>query len=377
MPIWRSSIHVGIKISRLLLAPWKSVLVGNWSVFYSPDCGIRSKRDGSVGSYQSREARDRFVIILPRSFLSSEEGGIFPLGFGLKHHARYGAPDISTHLLSDFSTDSILGTEPREETLRLLTPSAELLGVYSFDQSKYLESISKTARLELDRDAKYSWIFHNLDYKKWVQRHNEARILGLRGLSFGDLKLAASHIVQSLRNPGTAGQEDEVLYFFYSSTRRERGPQNVVNWSDLVCVWNLLLQLIKNRPRAVERLIQTFLRSALNSLGDDELAELQVHGGPTDALRSLLCLSKPRDLWGALGQVLGDLEEPENNLALVIDFGLMASPWEGLVDSIREMTELLPRGTLRVLLSNLPETSTLWKTRPSEILEYDKERKGM
>ena len=320
------------------------------------------------------------MIILPSSFLSSEEGEIFPLRFGLKHHVRCSAPDISIHVLSGSSTDSVLGTDPREDALKLLTLSAKLPDVYSIDQSKHLESIPKTPRLEPDRDAKYSWIFHNLDYKKWARRDSEARILGLHGPSFRDLKLAASRIIQSLRNPGTAGQKEEVLYFFYSSTRRERGPQNVDNWSDLVCVWNLLLQLIENPSRAVEPLIQTFLGNALDSLGDDEAAKLSVNDGPTDTLKSLLCLSKPSDLWGAFGKVLGDLKESENNLTLVIDLHSMASEWEGLVDNIREVAELLSQtcGTLRVLLLNLPEASTLWETRPSEILlEYDKERKGM
>ena len=265
--------------------------------------------------------------------------------------------------------------------------SAKPLDVYSFDQSKYLESISKTSRLRLEQDAKYFWIFRNLDYEKWVRHGSEAKILGLRGPSVGDLESAASHIVQSLQNPDTAGQGGEVLYFFYNSTRHgpARGRQNIVGWRDLVCVWNLLRQLIENRSGAAEQLLQTFLRYALDFLARDEVAKLRAHVDPKDTLRSLLSLSKPQDLWDALGQVLGDLKDPgnpgEQNLTLVIDLGSEASAWEGLVDNIRRMAGLLPQtcGAMRVLLSNLPQTSNLWQTRsPSEIfLEYDKERKGI
>ena len=260
----------------------------------------------------------------------------------------------------------------------------KLLDVYSFDQSKYLESISKTSWLRLEQDAKYFWIFRNLDYEKWVQRGGEAKILGLRGPSVEDLESAASHIVQSLQNPDTPGQGEEVLCFFYNSTRRGQGPQNIVGWHNLVCVWNLLRQLIENRSGAATQLLQIFLRYALNLLAGDEVAKLRARGDPTDTLRSLLSLSKSQDLWDALGQVIGNLKDPgdreEQNLTLVIDLGSEDSAWEDLVDNIRGMTASLPQsyGTVRILLSNLPEIGNLWQHRPSEILlEYDKERKGM
>ena len=260
----------------------------------------------------------------------------------------------------------------------------KLLDVYSFDQSKYLESISKTSRLRLEQDAKYFWIFRNLDYEKWVQRGGEVKILGLRGPSIGDLESASSHIVQSLQNPDTSGQRGEVLYFFYNSTRRGWGRQNIVGWHNIVCVWNLLGQLVENRSGATGQLLRTFLRYALDFLAGGEIAKLRARGDPADTLRSLLSLSKPQDLWDALGQVLGDLKDPENsgeqNLILVIDLGSAASAWRELVDNIRGMTASLPQGygTVRILLSNLPETRDLWQHRPPEILlEYDKERKGM
>ena len=286
------------------------------------------------------------------------------------------------HLLSDSWTNSVVDMNVREGVLEFLT-SVKLLDVYSFDQSKYLESISKTSWLRLEQDAKYFWIFRNLDYEEWVKRGSEAKILGLRGPSVGDLESAATHIVQALQNPDTAGQGGEILYFFYNSTRRGRGRQNIAGWRNLVCVWNLLRQLIENRSGATEQLLQTFLRYALDFLAGDEVAKLRAHGDPTDTLRSLLSLSKPQDLWDALGQVLGDLKDLENpreqDLTLVIDLGSAASAWEELVDNIRGMTAGLPQGygTVRILLSNLPETRNPWQDRPSEILlEYDKERKG-
>ena len=281
-------------------------------------------------------------------------------------------------------TNSITDLAVRKEIVGLLISSVELLDVFFFDQSKYLKTYLGGPRLRLEQDAKYFWIFHNLDYEKWVRCHGEVMILGLHGPSIEDLELAASRIVQSLRNPDIASQEGEVLYFFHNSTRLERGPQNVAGWRDLVCSWNLLRQLIENHSTAAGSLLQIFLERALYFLSDDELVKLRAHDDPTDVFRSLLCLSKPQNLWDALGQVLGNLKEQENprkrNLTLVMDLNSMASAWAGLVDNIRKMTAGLPQGygTVRILLSNLPEISNLWQHGPSEILlEYDKERKGM
>ena len=268
--------------------------------------------------------------------------------------------------------------------------SERLLELYFLDQNEYLESHSKTAGPGLELDAKYFWIFRNLDYEKWVQRRGETKILGLHGPSIEGLELAASHIVRYLRKLDIASQEDEVLlYFFYNSTRHwhEWGPQNVVGWRELVCVWNLLRQLIGNRSTAAGPHLQIFLKEALYSLSDHELVELRAHDDPTDALRLLLCLSKPQNLWDALGQVLGELMQRENpkrlgkpNFTLVVDLNTMGSAWNELVNNIRKMTVGLPQGygSVRVLISNLPETSNLWQHQPAEILlEYDKERKGM
>ena len=269
----------------------------------------------------------------------------------------------------------------RNEILELLISSEKLLDIHFVDQRKYLERRSKTLGLGIEQDARYCWIFRNLDYEKWVQRGGEAKILGLHSPYTEDLEIAASHIVRSLRS--AAGQEGEVLYFFYNSTRRERGPQGVVGWRDLLCVWSLMRQLIEVHSTAGESLLKAFLRSALDFLGD-ELAKLRVHSDPTEVLRSLFYLSKPQDLWDAFTQALGDLGELANlrkqNLTLIIDLNSMASAWEGLVDNIRKMTAGLPQscGAVRVLLSNLPEVSDLGQHRPSEVLlQHDKEGKGM
>ena len=272
----------------------------------------------------------------------------------------------------------------RENILKLLMPSEKILDIYFFDQNKYLENHSKRLGLGLEEDAKYFWIFRNLDYEKWMQHRDEAKILGLRGPSTEDLELAASHIVRCLRNPSAASHEGEVLlYFFYNSTKREQSPPGISGWRNMVCVWNLLRTLIKSRSTAEESLLQTFLRNALGFLSDDELANLRDHSNPTDVFRSLLCRFKPQDLWYALGQVLADLKEPEiprkRNLTLVIDLNSMTSAWDGLDDNISKMTAVMPQAswTVRILLSNLPETSDRCQTWPSENIEYDKERKGM
>ena len=292
------------------------------------------------------------------------------------------APKVPKHVLWDFRTNSTVGAADRNEILELLISSEKLLDIHFVDQSKYLGARSKSPGLGIEQDARYCWIFRNLDYEKWVRSSGEAKILGLHSPCTEDLELAASHIVRSLRR--AAGQEGEVLYFFYNSARREQGPQGVVGWRDLICVWNLVRQLIEGRSTAAEPLLRNFLRGALEFLGDDELAKLQVHSDSTEVFKSLFCLSKPQDLWDAFRQVLGDLEEPENprkqNLTLIIDLNSMASAWEGLVDNIRKMIAGLPQsyGAVRVLLSNLPEVSGVGQHRTSEILlEHDKERKGM
>ena len=110
----------------------------------------------------------------------------------------------------------------------------------------------------------------------------------------------------------------------------------------MVCVWNLLGTLIKNHSTAEKSLLQTFLRNALASISKGELEKLPVHGDPIDVPSSLFRHFKPKDLWHALGQVLGDLKEPEipwkRNLTLIIDLYSKASAWEELVSGIREMT---------------------------------------
>ena len=238
--------------------------------------------------------------------------------------------------------------------------------------------------LGLEKDARYFWIFHNLDYEKWAQCRSEVEILGLRGPPASDLELAASHIVRSLQNRNSASHEGEVLlYFFFNSMRREQGPPGIAGWHDMVCVWNLLRTLIKSRSTAEKSLLRIFLRNALGSLGDDELENLRDHSNPTDVFRSLFRRFKPQDLWYALGQVLADLKEPEiprkRNLTLVIDLNSMASAWDGLDDNISRMISVMPQAswTMRILLSNLPKTSDRCQNQPSEIIDYDKERKGM
>ena len=354
--------------------------MGNWSVFFT---GLYRARWFS-GFLSEKAGVERVCDY-------STPSSLFCLRFCLENHARYSASQVWTHALLGFRANFVedMPIADREEILKLLMSSERLLELYFLDQNKYLENHSKTTRLGLEQDAKYFWIFRDLDYEKWVQRRGEAKILGLHGPSTEGLELAASHIVQHLQKLATASQEDEVLlYFFYNSTRHryEWGPQNVVGWRELVCVWNLLRQLIGNRSTAAGPHLQIFLKKALHSLSDHELVELRAHDGPTDALRLLLCLSKPQNLWDALGQVLGDLRQRENpkrlgkpNFTLIVDLNTMDGAWNELIDNIRKMTVgLQGYGTVRVLISNLPETSNLWQHRPAEILlEYDKERKGM
>ena len=337
-----------------------------------PGSGICSEHNGSAGSAQSKQARNTSGVLSEPS------------------HSLLRLPAFRTcHSSLDFRTNFVVGLTIRGEILKSLIRSEKLLETYIFDQSKYLEGL-KTPGLGLEQDTKYFWIFSNLDYGEWVQYRGvkETRVLGLHGPPTEDLELAASHIVRSLRGLETLSQEGEVpvLYFFYNSTGQECGPQNVVGWRDLICVWSLLRQLIESRPTAARSLLQIFLRKTLYCLNDEELGKSWAHD-PTIIFESLLCLSKPRNLWDAFGLVLGYLKEKENpnhpgnpNLTLIIVLDSKSSTWKELIDNIRKMTAGLPRGygTVRVLLSDLPEASNLHWQRPSEILlEYDKERQGM
>ena len=281
-------------------------------------------------------------------------------------------------------TNSVAGLAGQEGILELLISSADMLDVYYFDQSKYLPS----GLGEVEQDAAYFWIFRNLDYEKWLKR--EVKILVLHGPSREDLELAASHIAWSLQNLDISSQEGDVLYFSFNSIRHELAPRSAISWHDLVSVWNLLRQIIGNPPTALQKsLLRGFLGNVLHSLSDDNLAKLRGNGS-TNAFKSLLHLSKPQDLWDAFGRALSAMADSRKqeyprrqrkpNLTLIIDLNQMVSTWKTLIDNIRQMAIALRQdyGTVRVLLSNVPETADPWQPRQSEILlEYDRERKGM
>ena len=280
-------------------------------------------------------------------------------------------------------TNSVVGPTGREGILKLLISSADLLKVYFFDQSKYLASKPG----EVEQDARYFWIFRNLDYKRWMKR--EVKILGLHG-PIEDHELATFHIVRSLQNQDVSSQEGDVLYFFFNSIRHELAPRDAISWHDSVSVWNLLRQMIGSSSTTLQKsLLGAFLGKALHSLSDDVVAKLR-GDDPTKVFKSLLHLSKPLDLWDALGRALSEMADPgkqeypmrqrKPNLTLIIDLNRMVNIWKTLIGNIRQMTTALQQdyGTVRVLLSNLPETKDPWQLQPSEIvLEYDKERKGM
>ena len=282
------------------------------------------------------------------------------------------------------ATNSVAGTAGREGILELLISSGDLLDVYFFDQSKYLPS----GLGEVEQDAAYFWIFRNLDYEKWVKR--EVKILVLHGPSRGDLELAVSHIARSLRGLDNLSQEGDVLYFFFKSIRRELAPSDAINWHESVCVWNLLRQMIGNLLTTLQKqLLRAFLRKALHSLSDDNLAKLRGYD-PTEAFKSILHLSEPQHLWDALGRVLGEMADSgeqeypgrqrEPNLTLIIDLNRTGCAGKSPIDNICQMATALQQdyGTVRVLLSNVPETADPWQPRQSEILlEYDRGRKGM
>ena len=130
---------------------------------------------------------------------------------------------VSTHVLSDFETNFVVDMPMtiREQILRLLVTSERLLDIFFIDQNEYLEHHLKSLGLELD--IKYFWIFRSMDYEEWVQRHDKAKILGLRGPSTEDLELAASHVVRSLQNPDSEGQEGEVLLYFFTTRQAASG----------------------------------------------------------------------------------------------------------------------------------------------------------
>ena len=281
-------------------------------------------------------------------------------------------------------TNFVAGPAGREGILELLTSSMDLLDVYFFDQSKYLPS----GLGGVEQDARYFWIFRNLDYEKWLRR--EVEILALQGPSRKDLELAASHIARSLQNQDVSSQEGDVLYFSFNPIRRELAPRGAISWHDLVTVWNLLRQIVGNPPTTLQKsLLRAFLGKTLHSLSDGDLDELWSYD-PTDAFKSLLHLSKPQDLWDALEGALSEMadlrmeeylrRQRKPNLTLIIDLHRVVRTWKTLVGNIRQMATALRQdyGTVRVLLSNVPETNDPWQPRQSEILlEYDRERKGM
>ena len=282
------------------------------------------------------------------------------------------------------ATNSVAGTAGQEGILELLISSADFLDVYFFDQSKYLPS----GLGGVEQDAAYFWIFRNLDYEKWVKR--EVEILALHGPSREGLELVTSHIARSLQNLDISSQEEDVLYFSFNSIRHELAPRGTISWHDLASVWNLLRQIIGNPPTTLQKsLLRAFLGKALHSLSGNDLDKLRGNDS-TNAFKSLLYLSKPQDLWDALGRALSEMadlgkqgyprRQRKPNLTLIIDLNRMVSTWKTLIDNIRQMTAALRQDyrTVRVLISNMPEINDPWQPRQSEaLLEYDKERKGM
>ena len=159
----------------------------NWNVLFCWSAVILPViRAGRHGAYlpraiyiqwrrESISAEALFKILL-------EAVMVPPLSSGIDMH--------SSDNRTNFAADRLM--KLREDILEFLISSGRILDVYCFDQNKYLENHSKIPELGLEQDAKYFWIFCNLDYEKWMQRRSEAKLLGLHGPSTEDLEFAAS-----------------------------------------------------------------------------------------------------------------------------------------------------------------------------------------
>lgn len=157
---------------------------------------------------------------------------------------------------------------------------------------------------------------------------------------------------------------------------------------------SLLREVIDNHPPPQQTLLKKFLEEILASIDDMELDKLP--SNPTEALKSLLCLSTHQILWDAFREVLSKAVElythptvleqhdaQQNKRSLTFIFDLDNSAVEigrTLVSDIRRLTASLQQDypKQRVLVTYPPLTSDFGLQLPSEIiLIYDKERQGL
>jgi hypothetical protein len=76
-------------------------------------------------------------------------------------------------------------------------------------------------------------------------------------------------------------------------------------------VCSLLREVIDNDPPPQQTLLKKFLEQTLASIDDMELDKLP--SNPTEALKSLLCLSTHQILWDALREVLSKAVDSDVN----------------------------------------------------------------
>jgi hypothetical protein len=267
----------------------------------------------------------------------------------------------------------------REKILQSLLRAARVVDDYFVDQNQYIEKLSNTG--EPEKDGRFFWIFHNLDYKMWSKHKLNALVF--RGSPI--LECAASHVTRTLQD---SEANDLLLYFFYSSVK---SPSAAI-WRNLVAVRTILTQVLQSCPSAQQQyLLESYLTKTLAPLANWELAK--VGADPKESFKKLLHVSSLKNLWDALGQVLSEAElhcqnieletSPRNRRKLTFIFdldNLTEETGRELMDIIRPMMARLRReySTVRLLVTNPPPTGDLGLQKPSELLlDHDIERQGL
>lgn len=271
-------------------------------------------------------------------------------------------------------------------------------GLYYIDQSQYQLSQDPTGSesgngLSFDNYARNYWIFHNIDYKNWVENNDNAymypRILIFCKPEPVDLEEAAFHISRTqIRDNKSTGL---FLRFFYSSTKSSKNANLHAH-----AVWTLLRQVIDNHPVHQREFFEEFLDSLRTPMDIIERAKVEAQKDPAKMTAELMALSSPGNLWNALCQALrkpsklkldsaGNINSGSSNassvrsLTVILDIdNLYIEQWPELIASIRNTTKSLRRDyfVVKWLITNPPNFGDLGIRQSEVLVEYDNERQG-
>ncbi|KAI5838329.1 hypothetical protein DFP73DRAFT_485995, partial [Morchella snyderi] len=153
-------------------------------------------------------------------------------------------------------------------------------------------------------------------------------------------------------------------------------------------VWVFFRQVVEAFPQDQGScLLQVFLNTLLTSLHDDELVEIQRNHGR--AFDTIIKFAVSDTIWNALGAVLikaanlftthssPNRETSYLSLKLILGSGREKNEWEAIICDLNLLVRCMrcEFTTVKLLITDPPDTATIQLLPPSEILvSYDEER---